>query len=406
MNRIERPTELISPEEALKTVLRHTPAPSTTSMPLCEAYGCVLAKSVHADRHYPPFHRAMMDGFGVRISDHGKTVRVIAEVAAGRPWQGNIEPGEAVEIMTGAPCPAGVEAVVPVEETRRMGNEVHLPESIRPGRHVSREGSDCEAGMELFRAGTTITPLVAATLAALGMTRPTVYQRPRVTVIATGDELVEPKQTPEWFQLRDSNGPMLRTLLKAVGTEEVALWRVGDDQTSIRDAIARAAKADLILLTGGVSVGRYDHVPECAMAEGWNSVFHKVAQKPGKPLFFATLDQKLLFGMPGNPLAVHLCAHRYVAPVIRRMTGRRAIPKSFTGTLTETVQYTGSRASFCLARANQGGQGWLVRPLIGRSSADLFSLATADAMIQLQPGRVYAAGESISFEWLTGSVRP
>lgn len=398
-------SRLLSPDEALAAVLAHVPAPRAVRRSLADCAGYVLAESTRADRDYPPFDRAMMDGYGVRASDAGNAVRVAAEIPAGQTWDGTIRPGEAVEIMTGAPCPEGVELVVPVERARRSGEWVLLPSDLTPGRHIASRGSDAAAGEELLAAGAPVSPLAAAALAAVGADRPLVYARPHAAVITTGDELVASGKAPALHQLRDANGPLLRAVLQTVGVGCLTMLHAADDEAALRGALRRAAVADMVILTGGVSAGRRDLVPDCATAEGWRPVFHKVAQKPGKPLFLAERAGQLLFGLPGNPLAVHVCAHRYVAAAIRRFCGHSGQPAACRGALAHSLRVDGDRTLFCVARAEPGSDGWRLTPLRARSSADVLTTTSANALLRVEPGATHAENSQVTFEWLAGADR-
>ena len=397
---------LLSPDAALAAVLERTPAPRAERRALNAAMGLVLAGEVLFDRDYPPFNRAMMDGFGVCAEDAGRSVRLAGVAAAGKPWSGVVTPGSAVEIMTGAPCPPGVETVVPVEQVERQRDEVTLPEVLEPGRNIAAQGTEGTRGKVLLPAGTVVTPLAAAALASVGVHRPNVHPRPRVAVITTGDELVHQGETPAWYQMRDSNAPLLRALLLAIGVDELAFYHAADSVDSICAALASAREADIIVLTGGVSMGGHDLVPACCEAEGFQKVFHKVAQKPGKPLLFATRGHQLLFGLPGNPLAVHLCAHRYVAAALRAMSGRAPGPETAAGELTAPAAVRGDRTGFAFAVVAATPSGYALTPLEHVSSADVFTSPAAHALMRLEPDTEYRKGSAMAFEWLWGGIRP
>ncbi len=392
---------MIDPDLALKLVLENAqPLPAAPLSP-DDAAGCLLAEDIAADRDYPPFHRAMMDGVAVRVSDAGKTVEVTGEVAAGRAPSVAVSEGCCVDIMTGAACPEGAEAVVPVESIKREGGRVTLPASITPGRHIAPQGSDCAAGTVILRAGEVLTPVTVGVLASVGHQPVRAVPRPVVAVIATGAELVASGDTPAPWQIRDSNGPLLRLCAIRAGLTAVHQDRAGDSLEALGAALDRAADADVIVLSGGVSVGKYDFVPEALKRFGAETVFYKVTQKPGKPLLFCRKGPQLFFGLPGNPLSAHMCFHRYVEPALRCLAGLSAEAAEFTGTLAEPVTHKGGRTRFLLARAECKDGSIRVTPRGGMSSADIFNSNGANCYVRIPGGAGgMAAGESVQGQWM------
>jgi molybdopterin molybdotransferase len=370
-------------------------------VPLEQALGATLAEPVRADRDYPPFPRVMMDGYAVRLVDAGKNVRVIGELAAGSTWDAVLQPGTTIEIMTGAPCPPGAEAVVEKELVQGDPNAVILPGTIRPGQNIIPVGGECAAGSVVIDAGAPVTPLALAAMATFGIETVCVYPRPCLAIITTGAELVPVTSEPGPAQIRNSNGPMLAAMARQSGIANVCLAHVPDAMDELGRAITAASDDEIIVLTGAVSEGKYDNVPKALEAYGATLVFHKVSQRPGKPLLFATKDRQLIFGLPGNPLSCHLGFHRYVAPAVRKMMGLEPlIPPAF-GVLTKAITIKGPRTVFQLAHVMDAGDDWVVRPLKGKGSADLYSAATANAMLRFEPeSGLHAAGSRIDFEWI------
>ena len=394
---------LLHPDEALELVLRHAPAPRHQALPLDRASGLTLAAPALADRDAPPFDRVMMDGYGVRLADAGRAVVIVGEAAPGAPWRGILQPGQAVAVMTGAPAPAGVEGVVPVEDARREHDSIVLPGRISAGQHIAPRGSEARGGDVALPAGAPLTPLAIAALAAVGVAFPLVCIPPSVAIITTGNELVGAGDTPSDCQIRDSNRPMLAAMLRALGVGEITLDHAADRPEALVEALARCAGHEIVILTGGVSAGRYDHVPAAARASRWEIVFHKVAQKPGKPLLFAAAPGRLLFGLPGNPLAAPLGMPRYVAPAIRAMMGMPALPIRQRATAGAAFENRGGRILFSLVRASLLGRAWRIDSLPCRGSADILGAAAANALIRLEPGQRIDPGQSLGFEWLTGA---
>jgi molybdopterin molybdotransferase len=326
-------------------------------------------------------------------------------VAAGQA-AGRLPLGTVMEVMTGAPCPEGGEAVVPVESVKQGADGVRLPVEIRPGQHIARRGSDCPAGTEVLAAGLPLTALRLAVLATVGGARVPVRPPPTVAIVSTGDELVPSDRAPGPTQIRDSNGPMLATMARAAGAEVVAQGHAVDTPRALQRALAGVADVDVLLICGGVSAGRYDFVPEALTAWGARTLFHRVRQKPGKPMLVATRGRQMIFALPGNPLSAHLGFHRYAWPAIRVMMGLNPIGPSATGVLAEEVRVKGERTLFQTCRVHADAGRWLVTPLDTRGSADLFTAAAADALVRLEPSaRAHRAGSEVSFEWLLTTGR-
>lgn len=398
--------KMIDPDRALELVLEAAvPAREAIEVPLAAASGLVLAADVTADRDYPPFDRAMMDGYAIQLADAGRTARVAHEARAGHASEEAVTPGRCAGISTGAPCPPGTEAVAIREEVQREGDEVRLPLTVRRDQHIVRRGAEAAQGAVVLEAGTEVTPLVIAVLAAVGRGSVAVWRAPRLALITTGDELARGGAAPGAAQIRDTNGPMLVALARGSGIAEVLALGAQDDAASLAAALEQAAGADVIALTGGVSAGRYDLVPDALRALGAEAVFHKVTQKPGKPLLFARRGRQLIFGVPGNPVSAHFCFVRYAAPVLRRLAGRIPAVLRGVGRLGEPFAVHEKRTVFAPARVARREDGYVVKALATQGSADIFSAARANAYLRLPPGGAeLPAGARVSFE-LFGEAR-
>lgn len=392
---------MIDPDTALRLVLDATPRLAPRACPLVDANGLVLADSLIADRDYPPFPRAMMDGYAVRCGDAGKTVPVVGEVAAGTASSVSVTGGMAVEIMTGAPCPEGTEAVVQKELVEREGDSVSLPADLPAGKNIAPTGVECERGATVLEQGDVLTPLAIACAATFGRSVVSVYPRPSMAIITTGDELVPVDVEPGPAQIRNSNGIMLGAMARNLGIAEVAQAHATDTPESLSHCLTSAANADIIVLSGAVSAGKYDGVPDALAEFGATAIFHKVTQRPGKPLLFATRDRQLIFGLPGNPLSCHLGFYRYIAPAARRMMGIDTPRPVLRGILTDSMTIKGSRTVFQLAVARHESNEWYVLPCKGKGSADMYTAARGNALIRFDPesGEV-RGGATVSFELL------
>jgi molybdopterin molybdotransferase len=394
---------MIDPDRALDLVLEKTPHRLHTDVSFLAALGLTLAEEVRADRDYPPFDRAAMDGFAMRIADAGRTVEIIGEVAAGQVPAMPVTEGRCAEIMTGAACPEGTEAVVMKEETERSDRMVTLPSSVQRGQHIAARGSESSRGSVLLEPGATIGPLAVAVLAAVGRERVRVRSPLDAVVITTGDELACSGAPPSAVQIRDSNGPMLAALAHQAGCREVKLLHARDTLGDLSRALSEASQSDVVLVTGGVSAGRYDLVPQALQAAGAELVFHQVTQKPGKPLLFAVRGPQLFFGLPGNPLSSHFCFHRYVRSAVRASVGQTPAPRGGRGRLARRWVTRVDRTLFALARVEGREEDLRITPLLGQGSADIFSAQRANAYLRLPPGtHDLIEGSPLDFEWTGG----
>ena len=272
-------------EDALERILSQCPSPATVALPLERCLDRVLAAPVHADADVPPFNKSFMDGFAVRSADVGTVparLAVVGEVAAGADSLPSVAPGEAVRIMTGAPVPPDTDAVQMVEESRIVDEStVEILKSVAPGANVSRQGREVAKGNVVLEAGRLIGPAEIGVLASFGQARPEVYRPLSAAVVSTGDELVPVEDRPRFGQIRNSNGPMISALCRRLGMKVASEVSVGDDPERIAEVIRSGLKFDLLLLSGGVSMGEYDFVHRVLEREGARLIFHKAAVKPG-----------------------------------------------------------------------------------------------------------------------------
>jgi molybdopterin molybdotransferase len=392
---------MMGPDEALELVLENTSPKEAALLPIDEAMGCVLAEDIITDRDYPPFPRSMMDGVAVRVADAGRTVTVTGEVSAGHAPTPPVREGTCVEIMTGAPCPEGTEAIVPVEALVRDGPTATLPRIIRPGRHISPAGSDCRAGEGVLRTGERLTAVAIGVLASLGRDRVRCIPRPVLMVIPTGTELVTGTGSLPPWKLRNSNGPMLTAAARHVGVVAAGHPPVGDSMEDLLAALGDGNGADCVVLTGGVSAGKYDLVPEALQKAGARTILHKVRQKPGKPFLFARRGSQIIFGLPGNPLAAYICFHLYVEPALRRLSGLSVEEDRFRGRLAHPFPSPGGRIRFLLGRAERRGEEIWISEQNGLSVADIFHSAAANCVIPIPAGSgPLAEGNIVEGTWL------
>ena len=310
------------------------PLPAET-VPLVRALGRTLARDVRAHEAIPPFTKSAMDGYAVRAADTrpaaaGRAgaaarveLRVVEDLPAGRLSRRALGPGQAARIMTGAPLPLGADAVVMVEDTERTGTEgVLIRRAVRPGDNIGLAGEDLKKGETALERGAVIGPAETGMLAAVGLTRVPVIRRPRIAVISTGDEIAEAGERKKPGQIRNANGPALAAMAVAAGAEASYLGIARDRSGSLTAKLARARRADIVVLSGGVSVGDHDLVKDGLGAAGVRTVFWKVRIKPGKPVFFGRRGRQLVFGLPGNPTSAMVTFLLFVVPAVERLLGR------------------------------------------------------------------------------------
>jgi molybdopterin molybdotransferase len=388
---------MLSIDDAINIILEQTPSLASTDLPLAEAVGSILRQDALSDLDLPPFDRARMDGYAVRAIDTdgatpGRPVRLraIGEAAAGHAFAGVVKPGEAVRIMTGAPLPAGADAVEKIEVIRLLvDGSIEIVGAVKPGQFVTPRGIEARAGELMVRSGERITPSVAAVLASFGCARVTVSCRPRTAVLSTGTELVAVDQRPGPSQIRNSNTYSLAGYAREAGALPVSLSLVRDDLAATREAIAEAlAKADVVILSGGVSMGDYDLVKPALRDLGAKIWVEQVAMHPGKPTVFARLGEKVIFGLPGNPVSVAVSFHLFARPALLKLQGASEIelPRA-RAYLTRAVKGAPPRRSHQPARLLIRDGRAEAEPLKWSGSSDLVAFMRADALIVVPEDR-------------------
>ncbi|MFN0107763.1 MAG: gephyrin-like molybdotransferase Glp [Blastocatellia bacterium] len=384
-------------ENALQIILDRTPLLGEEEIPLAEAVGRILRRDAISDLDLPPFDRARMDGYALKAADTSTVparLKEIGEAAAGFSFSGTVESGQAVRIMTGAPVPAGADAVQQIEVIH-VNNDgwIEVQKSVQAGQFITPRGIEARAGDIMVKAGERISPAVAAVLASFGYAQPIVSRHPRIALLSTGTELVAVSETPGASQIRNSNTYSLAGYATAAGAEVVSSGIVHDDFAATREAIAAGLEAaDVVMLSGGVSMGDYDLVKPALVELGAEIFVEKVAMHPGKPTVFAKLGNKVIFGLPGNPVSVAVSFHLFARPALMKMQGASEIhlPR-FQAYASKPVKGAPPRRSHQPGRLTIKNGRAEVEPLKWSGSSDLVAFMKADCLIVVPEDRASVA---------------
>jgi molybdopterin molybdotransferase len=410
---------MLSVEEALELVASHCSPLAPRHVPLAESLGLTLAADNARDIDSPPYDKAMMDGYAVRSADRAAERRIIEEIAAGAVPSVALSAGTASRIMTGAPIPEGADAVIPVEQTELVdATTVRLQQTEPPiGQHVLPRGAAMRAGDTVLQRGAVIRPIEIAILAETGHDYVSVAPRPRLAILPTGNELIDISQKPAAGQIRNSNGAMLVAAGSRAEAKAVELLVARDTREELTSQIQLGLKADVLVLSGGVSAGKFDLVPQVLAELGVEQVFHKIALRPGKPLWFgikripaaandpassilhpaSSPRTTLVFGLPGNPVSSLVCFELFVRPALASLAGRGfAQLSSIPAKLNHYYDHVGGRAACLPARLRIEGVETAVDILPWQGSADLATLAGANGLIRLPTeNRRFEPGEML-----------
>jgi len=362
---------------------------------LLEACARVLAEDVAADRDSPPVARSVRDGYAVRAIDLPGELEIIGEVRAGEQFRGELGPRQAIEIMTGAPVPAGADAVVMVEHTVRAEGRVRIDRSAEPRQNINPQGCEARAQEVVLHAGTRVDYTVVAMLAAFGRTRVKVFRRPTVAIVATGDEIVEVNEQPAEFQIRNSNAYSLAAQVSRAGGVPQPMPLARDTVEHTREIVGRALEADLLLLSGGVSAGKYDVVEEVLAGFGAQFLFDRVLIQPGQPLVFGRAGPKFFFGLPGNPSSTMVTFEVFARAALELLSGQSepALHMPYARLTREFHQRIGLTRFLPARLSADGGE---VTPVDWHGSGDIPALTRANAFVVSEPDRAeYPRGEWI-----------
>lgn len=399
---------MIHVTEAQAIVLQHARALPADACALDQnALGRVLAEPICSDIDSPPHDKSMMDGYALRTAELVEGIgcfQVVEEITAGRTPQVALSAGKVARIMTGAPVPEGADAVVMVERTREEGGDrVRIEDpGLQPGKNIMPRGREMRRGETVLSAGAVLRPQELGLLAAVGRDRAVIIPAPRVAILSTGDELVDAPAVPGPGQIRNSNGPMLVAQVARAGGRPKYLGIARDEKAHLAAKVAEGLTDDILVLSGGVSAGKLDLVPDVLAEAGVVAHFHKVAMKPGKPVFFGTRPlgdaSTLVFGLPGNPVSSLVCFELFVRPALRRLAGHAVVgPCMVSATLAEGFRHQSDRPTYHPAELTDDEEGRRVRARPWFGSPDLRSITSANAFLVLPAGmETYPAGTRMS----------
>lgn len=375
-----------------------------------KSLGRVLAQDIRANRDLPPYDVSAMDGFAVRSADLTLvpvTLKIIEDIKAGDIPLQEVQPGQCARIMTGAPLPAGADAVIRVEDTQEMSSDtVQIGKAVKPGNDVRPQGENMQDGQVVLTAGMEITPGVIGVLATVKASQLLVYRRPRVAILSTGNELEDINAPLDPNKIPDSNSYALMAQVQALGIEPVLLGIARDDPLELEQYLQRGLEFDVLLVSGGTSVGVHDYVRPTIEKLGVQMKFWRVAMKPGHPLAFGTTGKTAVFGLPGNPVSSMVCVEEFVLPALRRMMGNTHLyRRTVTARLAHAVKFRPGRTEFIRVQLTQDEAGYIASSTGTQSSGVLLSMAMADGLLVIpNDSKGLAAGEPVTVQLLDGTV--
>jgi len=393
---------MISVEEARNIIASQSSRLAPVKKSVSESAGQILAKDVFAFTDIPSFRQSSMDGYAIIFSDRNKSLQLSGTMMAGSSKTINLQEGNAVRIFTGAPLPDGADTVVMQEKVKRQGDIITIEDSdLAEGKNVRSKGAEIKSGDLAMKEGTLLTPAAIGFLSGIGVSEIYVYPSPSISIVITGSEIQEPGVPLEFGQVYDANSFQLKAAMQAINVCHITTWKVNDNPVELKKVLELALeRSDMVLLTGGVSVGDYDYVVQATIACNITQHFHKIKQRPGKPLFFGTKGKKPVFGLPGNPSSVLSCFYMYVMPCLSILSGRDNRVKKTNAILVDGYKKPKGLTCFLKGIEKDG----TVTALGAQESFRLSSFAQANCLIELDEEReTYEAGETVAIHLLTSS---
>ncbi len=404
---------MISLEAAREKVLARLKPLASEEVDILSGWGRVLAQDVYAGQNVPPVDNSAMDGYAVRAVDlkgagpeTPLSLKVVGEVAAGTAYTAMLREGEAVSIMTGAPIPEGADTIVPVEYTKQAENRVRLYLSPNPGDHIRRAGEDLRQGGLVLHKGQTVAAAQLGILAALGLGRIKVTKRPRIAILATGNELQAVGEPPQENRIYNSNSYTLTAQVLDAGGEPLSLGIAPDDIAKLKQVLAKTQACQILITSGGVSMGKYDLMQAALKALGMELIFWKIAIKPGMPTLFGRWDEKIVFGLPGNPVASMVTFEEFIRPAIYKMLGRKQVmPDYIEATSAETIKKKQGRKNLVRVTLTLKDGRYYATPAGQQGAGMLSSMLGADGLMILHEDSAgITAGETATVQLLNKSV--
>jgi molybdopterin molybdotransferase len=386
-------------DKALELVTENCKTMPVIELPVHETLGYVCAEDLYSKLDMPPFDKSAMDGYAFKWKEGLNEYINDGIIPAGEPSGEPLEEDHCIAIMTGAPLPFGADSVIPVEITKKSGSTVVFETVPKKCANVSYKAEDIKKDSLIFPKGNKISSKEIALIVASGFSAVKVHDLPSVSVLNTGSEIIEPGQPLNYGQIYNSNGTMLTVMAQNIGINAEYLGIAADDEKSLSEMMAEGLKTDILLISGGVSMGEFDLVPKVLVSLGVKQIFHKVGIKPGKPVFFGKTDKCLVFGLPGNPLSNFVGFKVFVETAVRKMTGaNEVLPAYQTSELTAPFRHKGDRVNFYPAVSKNKVGTIITEPVFSNGSADISSLSKANCFIIGEIGKKeYASGDKIRF---------
>lgn len=378
---------VLTVEEAKELVIAHTTVLETTEVMLWESLGLVLAQDIISPIDLPMFTNSAVDGYALRSSDLITTdparLRVLNTIRAGEFPDFSLGTCEAAKIMTGAPVPKGADSIVMIEDTQVEEGILRIMKTVRPKDHMRFQGEEIQKGEVAIERGVDLSPAAVGFIAEMGIKKIMVYRKPKVSVVVSGEELVGPDEAPAPGQIRDTNSIILSTAISQDNTELLSVEHVKDDIPDIRAKLINTIeRCDMVIITGGVSVGEYDYVKGVLEAIGVQRIFWRVSQRPGGPLYFGKKGNTLVFGLPGNPVSALVCYFEYVRAALNKMIGKNDLfPFDVKALLSEEIRKSPGKTHFLRAYLYKDGDDYYVKPAVAQGSHILKSFALSNCFI-------------------------
>lgn len=385
---------MISAEQAIQLIDEHTSAPDPITIPVNEGINHVLASDVFAQIDLPTCDESSMDGYAVH-TDFGNNLELVGEQAAGSTSQLSLQKGQAIRIFTGAPIPQGANCVIMQEKITVNNQSISFDKNLLiPGKYIRTKGNHLQKGQLILPKRQLLSPPGIGLAISAGIAEVKVFKLPRIGIIITGNELVEPGKPLYFGQKYNSNESMLKALLQPFSSFPIITSRVSDDLAVTSKAVAKMIdQCDVMVLSGGISVGDHDHVYQALQQNEVKSIFYKVKQKPGKPLYFGTTKRKIVFGLPGNPVSALACTYLYLLPALRKLSGREIDQQWKLAKLNHSVENPSDRPSFSRGVVKDGN----IEILPGQDSHMLLSFANANSLVFLEAHHQYQKGDEVKY---------